>query len=177
MVYIIEKVALMNCKNGTLNLDHFIMDYIVFGRGTENLIMLPGLGDGLKTVRGMAIPFSLMYRKAGSRYRVYVFSRRRDMEAGHTIGGMAEDVYEASRALGMEKAHVLGVSQGGMIAQHLAIGHPDFVDKLVLTVTTERLEEPYRTGIMNWMAMAEKGDCRGIQECPYATRYRGCLPH
>ena len=36
----------MVCKNGTLYLENFTMDYIAFGRGTENLIILPGLGDG-----------------------------------------------------------------------------------------------------------------------------------
>ena len=165
----------MVCKNGTLYLENFTMDYIAFGRGTENLIILPGLGDGLKTVRGMALPFSLMYRKAGSRYRVYVFSGRREMEQGHTVQDMAEDVYAAAHALNIKKSHVLGVSQGGMTAQHLAIGHPDFVEKLILTVTTDRLEEPYRTGIGNWMSMAEAGDYKGIlidtAERSYTEKY------
>ncbi len=165
----------MNCKNGILKLDNFTMDYIVFGKGEENLIMLPGLGDGLKTVRGMALTFSMMYRKMGSRYRVYVFSSRSELEEGHSVRDMAKDVYEAASALGIKKAHVLGVSQGGMTAQHLAIDYPELVDKLILTVTTDRVEEPYRTGIENWMAMAEEGDYKGIlidtAERSYSEKY------
>jgi len=162
-------------KNGSVNFDGITMDYLVFGRGEENLIMLPGLGDSLKTVRGMALPFSLLYRKAGAGYRVYAFSSRREMEEGHTTRDMAEDIYRAACALGIRKAHLLGVSQGGMTAQHLAASHPDFVDKLVLTVTSERLEEPYRTGIERWIAMAEARDYRSIlidtAERSYSEKY------
>jgi pimeloyl-ACP methyl ester carboxylesterase len=38
-------------------------------------------------------------------------------------------------ALGISKAHVLGHSMGGMIAQELAISHPEKVSKLVLCST------------------------------------------
>ena len=30
------------------------MDYVTFGTGTQVLVMIPGLGDGLTTVKGMA---------------------------------------------------------------------------------------------------------------------------
>ena len=42
-------------KSGVLDLQGNILDYIRFGTGPKNLVMIPGLGDGLKTVRGMAI--------------------------------------------------------------------------------------------------------------------------
>ena len=45
-------------KNGQLTIDNTTMDYISFGKGKKKLIMIPGLGDGLKTVKGMALPFS-----------------------------------------------------------------------------------------------------------------------
>ena len=38
------------------------MDYITFGKGKETLIMIPGLGDGLNTVKGMAQSLSFVYR-------------------------------------------------------------------------------------------------------------------
>ncbi len=38
------------------------MDYISFGKGNKNLIIIPGLGDGLRTVKGMAIPLAFMYK-------------------------------------------------------------------------------------------------------------------
>ena len=165
----------MNWKNGTVTIENTEMDYIVFGHGEKVLILIPGLGEGLKTVKGMAFPFSVLYRKIGSQYRVYSFSRRRQMKEGCSTRDMAEDCYQAARQLGIDKAHVVGVSLGGMISQHLASDHPDFVEKLVLTVTTDRMEEEYREVIRRWMAMARDDDyaCLMIDtaERSYSEKY------
>jgi 3-oxoadipate enol-lactonase len=55
---------------------------------------------------------------------------------GYTIPNMAEDASNLLRAIGYPKAKVFGVSMGGMIAQELAIRHPDQVERLVLGCTT-----------------------------------------
>ncbi|OLR64003.1 hypothetical protein BHF69_04055 [Anaerostipes sp. 992a] len=44
---------LWNAKNGSVRIGDTDMYYVSFGKGTDNLIMLPGLGDGLTTVKGM----------------------------------------------------------------------------------------------------------------------------
>lgn len=49
-----------HAKNGTIQMGTTEMDYISFGSGDRNLIMIPGVGDGLKTVRGTAAAFALM---------------------------------------------------------------------------------------------------------------------
>jgi len=52
------------------------------------------------------------------------------------IADMAGDIVAVLDAAGVRKAHVLGASLGGMVAQELAIDHPERVDGLVLACTT-----------------------------------------
>ncbi len=48
----------------------------------------------------------------------------------------ADDAAALMSAVGWERAHVLGVSFGGMVAQHLALRHPEKVGRLVLACTS-----------------------------------------
>ncbi len=153
---------MLNAKNGRLSLKTGETDYIRFGSGKKTLVMIPGVGDGLKTVKGMALPFALIYRSLCKDFTVYVFSRRVRLTPHMSTREMAEDLNLAMEALGLSKAAVVGVSQGGMIAQWLAIDHPDRVDQLVLTVTLSRPNPTVRDVIMRWTEMAERGDYKGI---------------
>ena len=129
---------LYNAKNGTLKISGTEMDYIRFGSGARILVMLPGLGDGLRTVKGTALAMAAMYRMFAREFTVYAFSRKNGLPEGYTTRDMARDQAEAMEQLGIRKADILGVSMGGMIAQHLAIDYPEKVGKLILTVTSDR---------------------------------------
>ena len=155
-------VSMLHAKNGCLRLAAGEMDYIRFGGGERTFVMLPGVGDGLKTVRGMALPFALLYRQLAKDFTVYVFSRRRELPRHMTTREMAADLSEAMDTLGLNEAAVVGVSQGGMIAQWLALDHPDKVRKLVLVVTLARPNDTVREAIAVWTELAERGDYRGI---------------
>ena len=148
--------------NGHLHLETGDLDYIRFGSGKKRLVMIPGLGDGLKTVDGMALPFALLYRALTGDFTVWVFSRGRELEAHTGTRAMAAELNAAMEALGLTRAAVLGVSQGGMIAQWLAIDHPERVEKLVLTVTLGRPNDTAREVITRWTEMAARGDYRGL---------------
>ena len=153
---------MLKAKNGRLGLSAGEMDYIRFGSGKRVLLMLPGVGDGLATVKGLAVPFALMYRALAKDFTVYVFSRRVHLPRHMTTRDMAEDVNEAMEKLGLAGAAVVGVSQGGMIAQWLALDHPDKVAKLVLTVTLSRPNDTVREAVALWSDMARRGDYKGI---------------
>ncbi len=74
-------------------------------------------------------------------YRVLTFDNRgagrteTPEEGDITCAQMADDTAGLMNALGIERAHVVGVSMGGMIAQELVLKHPEKVEKLVLCVT------------------------------------------
>lgn len=54
---------------------------------------------------------------------------------GHTVADLADDVCAVLDAAGVDAAHVLGFSMGGLVAQSLAVRHPGRVDRLVLAST------------------------------------------
>lgn len=145
-------------KNGRLVLDHTDMYYVCFGHGSKNLVVLPGLSDGLTTVKGKALFLRGPYKRFLTEYTVYMFSRKNDMPEGYTIRQMAEDQALAMKALGIGKAAVLGVSQGGMVSQYLAIDHPELVEKLILAVTAPYANDVVNDAVRSWIEMAKQGD-------------------
>lgn len=153
---------MLHAENCQVNVPAGIVDYIRFGNGRKVLVMIPGVGDGLKTVRGMALPFALMYSSLSKDFTVYVFSRRRSLPKEMTTREMAEDLNSAMEALGLSDVAMVGVSQGGMITQWLAIDYPDKVRKLVLAVTLSRPNPTVRHVIGRWIKMAAHGDYKGI---------------
>ena len=162
-----------NAKNEKIQLIGSDCDYISFGIGSENLIMLPGVGDGFKTARGIAVPFAFMYAGFAKRYKVYVFSRRNEMPEGFSTADMADDINTIMEKTGIEKASVFGVSQGGMISQQLAMRHPDKVERLVLAVTASRPNEIMKEALLSWMEMADRDDYAGIMLDTAKRSYTG----
>lgn len=56
-------------------------------------------------------------------------------EGPYTVAQMAGDTLGLLDALGVERAHVIGTSLGGFVAQHIAVHAPDRVARLVLACT------------------------------------------
>lgn len=134
------------------------MYYAAFGSGAKPLVVLPGLSDGLATVKGKAWLLASPYKRFLQDYTVYLFSRKNDMPEGYSIREMAEDQVAAMNRLGLERAYLLGVSQGGMIAQYIAIDHPDAVARLILALTAPNANALVQDAVTSWIDMAERGD-------------------
>ena len=110
----------------------FRMYYEEHGNGFP-LLLINGLGsDHLEWLH--------QFPAFETRFRGIVFDNRgtgrTDVPPGpYTTARMADDAASLLRDLGIPRAHVLGVSLGGMIAQEVALRHPEMVDRLVLGCT------------------------------------------
>ncbi len=151
-----------NAKNGEVDLGDTKMSYVSFGYGDKALILIPGLTDGLVTVRGRAFMLAKPYEIFYDKYTVYMFSRKDDMPEDYPIREMAHDQAKAMEILGITKASIVGVSEGGMIAQYLAIDHPELIHKLILAVTVPCVNDVIRGSVGNYLEFAKKGDHQGL---------------
>ena len=157
-------------------------DYIRFGSGKKPLIMIQGLNT--RGIKGAALSLAYMYRIFAKEYTVYLFDRRPVVYDGITVRDMAADIASAMDALGIRNADVFGTSQGGMIAQYLAIDRPDLVRKLVLAVTLSRNNDTVKQVVGDWIEMAERGDMKRfvldmaekMYSETYVKKYRPLMP-
>jgi len=145
-----------------LSINGKTIDYVTFGTGKRPLIIIPGLGDGLQTVKGKAQLFSLSYRLLAKRYKIYVFSRINELRQVYTTRDMAADVAKAMEALNLNTAYVMGISQGGMIAQWLAVDFPEKVQRLILAVTTAKPSQLARERIEHWQKLSQSGNFKHL---------------
>jgi 3-oxoadipate enol-lactonase len=99
----------------------------------EPLVLLSGLGGDHRA-------FGVTSRHFSSRFRVLALdardSGRSDRAEGpYSTADLADDVAGWLEALGIDRARVVGHSLGGLVAQELAIRHPEKVERLVLAST------------------------------------------
>ena len=130
-------------------------------------------GDVVLFIHGLA------YDRAGwgpgprlltDEFRVVLFDNRgvgeSDAPRGpYSVPEMAEDAVVVLDAVGAERAHVVGVSLGGYIAQELAVTRPERVAKLVLLSTSVAASE-------GALPMPQRG-VEGFARFPYLPRAEG----
>jgi pimeloyl-ACP methyl ester carboxylesterase len=134
------------------------LEYVESGRHTDPVILLVmGLGTQL-----VAWPVSLCEGLVGLGFRVLRFDHRdvglstkvggddpedvtkafsqvftgKPFKPPYTLQDMAADTLGLLDALAVDRAHVVGISMGGMIAQILAAEHPDRLASLTLIMTS-----------------------------------------
>ncbi len=112
-------------------------------QGVNLYYEIRGEGDPLIMIRGVGSNADHWYAQVpafSEKLRVVIFDNRGigrsdKPDIPYTIGMMAQDTLGLMDALHIPRAHVLGISMGGMIAQEIAIRCPEKVHGLVLGCT------------------------------------------
>lgn len=158
-------------EENTIKINNTTMDYISFGHGTKPFIMIPGLS--FNRVKGTSLLLSVLYRIFAKDYRVFMFDRIEDVPEGYSVEEIARDTAAAMKQLGIKNAYILGVSQGGMIAQCLAMDYPELVDKMVLAVTLARPNAMVESCIDSWIDMVTNGSMEAFTKDMLVKMYSG----
>lgn len=120
-----------------------------------------GSGDPVVLIMGLSLTSRMWFRLLPAltgQHRVIVFDNRGSGRSDaplppYSIAGFARDTRAVMEAAGVERAHIIGASMGGMIAQELARQVPHQVRTLMLACTTcggLRFKFPDRRRIEGW---------------------------
>jgi pimeloyl-ACP methyl ester carboxylesterase len=125
------------------------------------LLLIMGLGASLETWVAQRETFA-------AHHRVILFDNRGAGESETpappwTVPDMAADAVGVLDALGIARAHVVGVSMGGLIAQEMAIRFPERVDRLVVAVSFAR-PDPIRRAFLLFRRWARLQGADLVQE-------------
>ena len=116
---------------------------IVDSSGTRIFWNESGAGDPILLIMGLGYAHQMWFRTRpvlDAKFTTIAFDNRgvgaSDVPPGpYPIAQMAADAAAVMSAAGVDRAHVYGVSMGGMIAQQFALDFPDRVNKLILGCT------------------------------------------
>ena len=117
---------------------------ITNANGIELYYEVHGEGEPLLLIMGLAHNL-LSWKKSlpalAEQFKVIIFDNRGTgrsckPETPYTIELMADEAKAVLDAAGVEKAHVYGISMGGMIAQRLALNYPERIKSLILGCTS-----------------------------------------
>jgi 3-oxoadipate enol-lactonase len=146
------------------------IDYDIDGKG-PSLLLIGGLGFGRWGFFKQVPAFS-------RHFRTITFDVRGERRLEKGVSDLVEDVVALLDHLGVKKAHVLGTSLGGFVAQELALIRPDLVDRLVLVCTSyggrgpESMSPQALADMLGWSSFSPEGALRRGLETATSETYR-----
>jgi 3-oxoadipate enol-lactonase len=144
------------------------LHYTESGQG-EAILFINGLGADLSI-------WSMQVSDLSRDHRVILFDHRGTGRSDRPVDGydmetLADDADGLLRALGVPSAHLVGHSMGGLIAQLVALRHPERVKSLVLAATSVRAPRMAHVGLHLWPDILEKLGVESFIDLMIAQNY------
>ncbi|MFH1929204.1 MAG: alpha/beta fold hydrolase [Chloroflexota bacterium] len=129
------------------------MYHEIHGQGYP-LVLIHGL-SAASTAWAFQVPeFSQRYQVVSMDLRGHGQSDKPEMK--YSIGLFTRDVVALMDHLGIEQAHIVGASMGGMVAQQLALDYPQRVHRLILADSMSHLDKSLRMNMEGGALIAER---------------------
>ena len=135
--------------------------FVRFGKGEKPLIVFSA-GPGNDLPSGFMLRmFTRGFKRIAQNYMVCVVTRKFGLPEGYTTRDMSEDYAALIRdELNGGPIDVVGVSYGGLIAQHLAADHPDLIRRLVIAMAAYKVGDEGKQLDMRFAELMSQGKMR-----------------
>jgi len=141
--------------------------YVRFGEGTRTMLVFSG-GPGNILPSGFLLRVFSQLKHIAKSYVVYMLGRKTELPEGYSTRDMAEDYAELIRnEFGGGPADVMGMSYGGLIAQHLAADHPELIRRLIIAVSVYRFSDEGNEVDMKSAQLLSEGKKRAALKALY----------
>ncbi|MBN1357511.1 alpha/beta hydrolase [Candidatus Bathyarchaeota archaeon] len=131
--------------------------YVRFGEGEKRLLVFSG-GPGNTLPSGFMIRVFGQFKLIAKHYEVYALGRKPELPEGYTTRDMAEDYAAIVKdEFDGEPHDVMGMSYGGLIAQHFAADHPELVRRLVIAVSCYKFSDEGNELDMRYAELLSEG--------------------
>ncbi|MEX3667462.1 alpha/beta fold hydrolase [Paraburkholderia phenoliruptrix] len=142
--------------NGVFDNEGVELNYRLQGDGPRALICIHGVGSYLEAWQGAI-------NELGTGFRVLTFDLRGHgrsslVKGRYEIDDFVGDVLALADHLGFDRFNLAGFSLGGLIAQRLALTHPERLERLVLLSTVAGRTPDERTRVLARLAALQAGD-------------------
>ncbi|WP_407312318.1 alpha/beta fold hydrolase [Desulfosporosinus sp. SB140] len=134
----------------TIKVNDINIHYEIHGEG-EPLVLIGGLGTDQSI-------FKLCLSRFSQKFKVLIFDNRGSGQTDkpdipYSIDMLSNDTAALMDAVGIEFAHILGISMGGRVAMSLTLRYPGKVKSLILVSTAANVKSklPYIHKALKWI--------------------------